>query len=99
MVNFFDRCKSCSQYGQCVFADTAMSCAWDVIARDSLGTIKKESARKGNGRMRKDCCGNCMYFNGDIGDGDQFCDERETYVHEEGYCYRHVRKNPDEECE
>lgn len=49
--------------------------------------------------MRKDCCGNCMYFNGEIGDGEQFCDERETHVHEEGYCYRHVRKKPDKDAE
>lgn len=47
--------------------------------------------------MRKDCCGNCTYFNGEIGDGEQFCDERELYVHEDGYCYRHVRKSEETE--
>lgn len=49
--------------------------------------------------MKKNCCGNCIYFNGEIGDNEQFCDEKEEYVHEEGYCYRHVRKKPDKKTE
>lgn len=40
----------------------------------------------------KDCCGNCCYYNGDIGDGIQFCDEKETDVSDKGYCYKHKRK-------
>ncbi len=23
------------------------------------------------------CCGKCMYYNGDPGDGEQFCDKKE----------------------
>lgn len=41
-------------------------------------------------RMDKECCGNCFYFNGEKGDGMQFCDEREGYVHESSWCYHHV---------
>lgn len=46
MDNFFDRCKLCPQYEQCVFADTAMSCAWDVIVRDGLSVIKGNHEEK-----------------------------------------------------
>ena len=41
MDDFFDRCKLCPQYEQCIFADTAMGCAWDVIMRDDFGAIEK----------------------------------------------------------
>ena len=34
----------------------------------------------------EECCGNCLWFNGENGDGMQFCDERELYVHESGCC-------------
>lgn len=46
MDDFFDRCKLCPQYGRCIFADTAMSCAWDVIMRDGLGAIEKHQNEK-----------------------------------------------------
>lgn len=46
------------------------------------------------------CCGNCIYFNGEKGDGMQLCDEREGYVHESSWCYHHVtdpeKENPTE---
>lgn len=32
------------------------------------------------------CCGTCLYFNGDITDGEQFCDELETCVHAIDFC-------------
>jgi hypothetical protein len=33
------------------------------------------------------CCGNCEWFDGEIGDGDQFCDELEAYVNDvECFC-------------
>ena len=38
----------------------------------------------------EECCGNCFYFNGENGDGIQFCDEREEYVHESARCSHHV---------
>jgi hypothetical protein len=38
------------------------------------------------------CCGTCTWFNGEIGDSRQFCDEREIEVGEDGYCYRYSRK-------
>lgn len=46
MDDFFDRCKLCPQYGQCVFAGIPMSCAWDVIVRDGLEVIEKYSKEK-----------------------------------------------------
>lgn len=42
--------------------------------------------------MEEKHCWNCEYFNGEQGDNEQFCDERETYVHEDGYCYRHINR-------
>ena len=46
MDNFFDRCKLCPKYEQCAFADTAMSCALDVIMRDGPGVIEKYQKEK-----------------------------------------------------
>lgn len=46
MNNFFERCKLCPQYGQCMFANTTMSCAWDVITRDGSDAIKKYQEEK-----------------------------------------------------
>lgn len=31
-------------------------------------------------------CGNCFWYNGDFGDGVQFCDYMEYYVNENNYC-------------
>lgn len=41
----------------------------------------------------KRCCGTCQYYNGEIGDGEQFCDELESYVQETWCCnkYREQR--------
>lgn len=64
--------------------------AWGYIEYEktlSLDDAKKYELIPGN------CCGNCTYFNGEIGDGEKFCDERELHVHQEGYCYRHIRKS------
>lgn len=38
------------------------------------------------------CCGTCLYFNGEIRDSRQFCDEKEIEVGEDGYCYQYSRK-------
>ena len=38
------------------------------------------------------CCGTCQYFDGEPGDGVQFCDERETETHENNYCGRWAKK-------
>ena len=41
-------------------------------------------------------CSNCMWFNGESGDGEQFCDELESWVNE-GFCCGHWRMKPDGE--
>jgi len=39
-------------------------------------------------------CSSCECFNGEPGDGIQFCDEKETYVDENnGACFRYKRRN------
>lgn len=40
----------------------------------------------------KQCCGTCLYFNGETGDGVQFCDDKEIDVSESGYCSRYKKK-------
>ena len=35
------------------------------------------------------CCGTCLFFNGEIGDGEQFCDELECDTHETRWCNRY----------
>ena len=50
----------------------------------------KAPVQYGEMMMDKKYCGNCFYFNGEKGDGMQFCDEREEYVHESSWCCHHV---------
>lgn len=33
----------------------------------------------------RNSCGHCSYFNGEIEDGEQFCDDLETYVDAKGF--------------
>lgn len=35
------------------------------------------------------CCGKRLYYDGDMGDKQAFCDERENFVSREFYCYRY----------
>jgi len=45
-----------------------------------------------------DCCGYCRYYNGEIDDGTQFCDELETFVDATGFsCNRFKRREEDNE--
>ena len=41
-------------------------------------------------------CSNCMWFNGESGDGEQFCDELEQWANED-YCCAHWHMKPAEE--
>jgi len=38
------------------------------------------------------CCGTCLWYNGEPGDGTQFCDDKEVYVSEYGWCARYREK-------
>lgn len=37
-------------------------------------------------------CGTCFWFNGEVGDNTQFCDEREEYVSENNCCFKYREK-------
>lgn len=37
-------------------------------------------------------CSTCREYNGEEGDGIQFCDEREIYTHEDSFCCEWFRK-------
>lgn len=48
--------------------------------------------------MDSDCCGYCSYFNGEIEDGEQFCDDLETYVYAKRFsCNRFKRREEEAE--
>lgn len=47
--------------------------------------------------MKNKKCGNCQWYNGEIGYGEQFCDELETFVHEDFICNRWKEKEYYEE--
>ena len=34
----------------------------------------------------KQCCSGCIFYNGEIGDGKQFCDYKEVFVSEHSWC-------------
>lgn len=48
--------------------------------------------------MEKECCGNCLYFNGEMGGSEcnpdhfEFCDEHERYVYKDWHCLRWEKK-------
>lgn len=56
MNDFFDRCKLCLMHEQCEFADTPMSCAWDVVMRDGVSAIER-SVSNGESCRSKDTYG------------------------------------------
>lgn len=43
-------------------------------------------------RKESDRCSNCLWFDGEEGDGTQFCDEKQREVSENGYCPMHKRR-------
>lgn len=44
--------------------------------------------------MDENCrCGTCLWFNGEVGDGMQFCDEKEMYVNENNCCIKYREKS------
>lgn len=45
------------------------------------------------------CCGTCLWYNGESGDGTQFCDDKEVYVSENGWCARYRAKELLDETE
>lgn len=47
------------------------------------------------------CCGTCLYYNGIVGDGCQYCDRREIFVEDTDYCirYQYCDKSEFEEVE
>lgn len=44
--------------------------------------------------MDENCkCGTCLWFNGEVGDKMQFCDEKEMYVNENNCCIKYREKS------
>lgn len=42
------------------------------------------------------CCGKCRWFDGEMGDGTQFCDALETYVNSDDFCCNHFKEKDSE---
>lgn len=43
------------------------------------------------------CCGNCLWFNGEMEETmPQFCDEKEVYVNAKSCCPKHRKRNDSE---
>lgn len=66
----------------------ALNCA-DCIAKQ----LKKDGEQALKNANK--CCGTCLYFCGEVGEGEQFCDEKEIYVSEKNWCCKY--KSKDEE--
>lgn len=46
--------------------------------------------------MEDSKCGTCIWYNGDIDDETQFCDEKEIYVSKSDYCSKYKEKPTEE---
>lgn len=71
---------------------TAQYSAWEreiePIPVDKFNVL----IEKYNQEIQNHRCNNCFYYNGEPGDGEQFCDSKEIYVPENNYCTGWMRK-------
>ena len=70
-----------------------------IIEGITFEDFRKESERDNVSKIQTltpKRCYDCFYFNGEKGDKEQFCDYKEDYVYEDGYCYRWQKKWTDE---
>lgn len=44
-------------------------------------------------KRKKKCYGNCIWFDGEIGDKNQFCDELEMYVDDGNCCNKYQQSS------
>lgn len=63
----------------------------DYYRRAVLDAVEKFNQRNQTNR-ESDRCSNCLWFDGEEGDGTQFCDEKQREVSENGYCPMHKRR-------
>ena len=65
-------------------------CCYNDLNKKLFLTL--EEANKALERIKK-CCGTCLYFCGEVGDEEQFCDEKEIYVSEKNWCCKYKSIN------
>lgn len=78
-------CRKCVD-GTCTDKETYKNCEFGA------DNVAERMRKKMQDRKETDRCGNCFWFDGEEGDGTQFCDEKEREVSENGYCPMYKRK-------
>lgn len=78
-------CRKCID-GSCTDKETYEKCDFGA------DKVAERARKRAMERKESDCCGSCFWFGGEEGDGTQFCDEKEQYVSENGYCPMHKRR-------
>lgn len=79
-------CRLCVD-GTCTDKETYKNCEFGA------DKVAERARKRTMERRESDRCGNCLWFDGEEGDGTQFCDENQREVSENRYCYMHKRKN------
>lgn len=67
----------------------------DYYRRAVLDAVEKFNQRN-QANKKTCCCSNCFWFDGEEGDGIQFCDEKQREVSENGYCPLYKRRSEDD---
>lgn len=72
------------------------SCTGLVICTKYRKVIWVDDCKQCEGYDSSKKCANCYHFNGEQGDKEQFCDKKEVYVNENGYCPHFKRKEKEQ---
>lgn len=78
-------CRRCID-GSCTDKETYEKCDFGA------DKVAERARKRAMERKESDRCGNCFWFDGEEGDGTQFCDEKQRQVSENGYCPMHKRR-------
>lgn len=78
-------CRRCID-GTCTDEETYEKCDFGA------DKVMERASKRAMERKESDCCGNCFWFDGEEGDGTQFCDIKQREVNEGSYCPAHKRR-------
>lgn len=78
-------CRRCVD-GSCTNKETYEKCDFGV------DKVAERARKRAMERKESDRCSNCFWFDGEEGDGTQFCDEKQREVSENGYCPLYKRR-------
>lgn len=84
---YYNSCENCqgwnSIHGGCLIHNTVPGGCKDFRLLQKPNNSDTETARE---KHTSHCCGTCYWYNGEIEDGNQFCDELEVDVNGKFYC-------------